>query len=131
MLGKQPHQLLAKGKFLVVDNQRMRRQLGRRERGFTFPLRGPWRQDAQRVIEQRQNGEAAILLDRQGGHRHIKFAIADRLLDRQAAKLGDLQLDARIALAEATDRLGHQHPDHRRNAKPQHPFMQVVDIAQL
>ena len=57
--------------------------------------------------------------------------IADRLLDRQAAKLGDLQLDARIALAEATDRLGHQHPDHRRNAKPQHPFMQVVDIAQL
>ncbi|SQC18273.1 Uncharacterised protein [Klebsiella pneumoniae] len=53
------------------------------------------------MIEQRQDGEAAILLDRQGGHRHIKFAIADRLLDRQAAKLGDLQLDARIALAEA------------------------------
>ena len=34
-------------------------------------------------------------------------------------------------LAEATDRFSHQHPDHRRNAKPQHPFMQVVDIAQL
>ena len=83
------------------------------------------------MVEQRQGGEVATLFDGQGGHRHIELAVADRLLDRQAAKLGDLQLDARIALAEATDRLGHQHPDHRRNAKPQHPFMQVVDIAQL
>jgi len=81
VLAEQLHQLAAEGKIFVVDQQRVLGQQFRVNGIKGQPTAGARYQHAQRVAEQRQCRQTAVLLHGQGGHRQIQLAVDHRLLD--------------------------------------------------